>query len=457
MTTSVDALPAGPALAVIAEALGAVPEVAYAAAHVYPWAAPAFARTPGLVRPRLPVDRLRLYVHVPFCNYACTYCFYAIRVGAGREAMERYLTALARELEWAEAGTPLDQLFVGGGTPTALPPDLLARLLGSVFARTPSRGTEVHTVEASPETLTAPHLTVLREGGVGRVSMGIQTLDHAVLDGVHRRHSARQALEACDLLAASGLLVNVDLIYGLPGQTEEGFRRDLEAVVARGVHSVTLYHLRLNERTPVARALADHERLGLTRLMRWRAFVASAATALGLRQTRWHTWRRADGPALRHRRAPHFDPGGKGYQLGIGMSARSHLGYTIYRNHEALETWMGRVLGGESPVEQSFAMDAADRKAQFVARSLGDGRPLARPDYAAAFGAPIEADYGEVVRRLVGAGLVEDDGATLALSELGRLVHDHVTVCFYPPRAQRWLLDRSLPGRREPPAARPAS
>jgi oxygen-independent coproporphyrinogen-3 oxidase len=331
--TSVATVPSGEAVEAIARALGQSPGVAYAAAHVYPWAAPDFACTPGAVRPRLALSRLRLYVHVPFCNYACTYCFYAIRVGADRDVMARYLLALARELEWADAGTPLSQLFVGGGTPTALPPDLLARLLASVFARTPATGTEVHTVEASPETITADHVTALRDHGVGRVSMGIQTLDHSVLDGVHRRHSPRQALAACDLLAGSGLLVNVDLMYGLPGQTEEGFRRDLETVVEHGVHSVTLYDLRLNERTSVAKALADHERLGLERLMRWRAFVASTARELGLEQSRWHTWRRAEGPAQRHRRAPHFEPDGKGYQLGIGMSARSQLGYTVYRNH----------------------------------------------------------------------------------------------------------------------------
>jgi oxygen-independent coproporphyrinogen-3 oxidase len=440
-------LPDPRTLDAIARALGEAPRVAYAASHVYPWAAPDFARAPGAARPRMPLARLRLYVHVPFCRYACTYCFYAIRVATGREPMERYVDALGRELEWVEAGTPLSQLFVGGGTPTALPPELLDRLLRAIFARAPGTGTEVHTVEASPETLTDAHLAVLRENGVGRVSMGIQSLDDRVLAGVRRRHTPEQALAACELLADSGLLANVDLIYGLPRQTEESFRRDLEAVVGRGVHSVTLYDLRLNERTPVVRALAEHERLDLARLMRWRAFVAEAARALGLEQTRWHTWRRPGGPALRHRRAPHFEPDGRGYQLGIGMSARSQLGYTVYRNHDHLETWMGRVLEGQSPVEQTFALEEADRKTQFVARSLGDGRPLARQAYHVAFGVPVERDYGDLIARLEAAGLVVDDGEALTLSPVGRLVYDRVTLAFYPPRARRWLFERGAAGR----------
>jgi oxygen-independent coproporphyrinogen-3 oxidase len=306
-------------------------------------------------------------------------------------------------------------------------------------------GSEIHTVEASPETLTPEHLAVLRDNGVGRVSMGIQSLDDAVLAGVRRRHTAGQALAACELLSRSGLVFNVDLIYGLPKQGEESFRRDLGAVVERGVHSVTLYELRLNERTPVARSLGEDERLGLDRLIRWRAFVRGAALDAGLEQTRWHTWRRPDGPAVRHRRAPHFAADGKGYQLGIGMSARSHLGYAVYRNHEQLETYASRVERGVSPVEEVFALEVADRKTQFVARSLGDGRPLARATYERAFGVPIERDYGELIARLAGAGLVEDDGAALTLSGTGRLVYDRVTLCFYPPRARQWLRARTLP------------
>jgi oxygen-independent coproporphyrinogen III oxidase len=313
-----------------------------------------------------------------------------------------------------------------------------------VFARSPSLGTEIHTVEASPETVTAEHVAVLRERGIGRVSMGIQSLDDAVLDRVNRRHRPEQALDACDLLVGSGLLANVDLIYGLPGQSEESFRRDLATIAGRGVHSVTLYDLRVNERTPVVNSLADHERLVLERLMRWRVFVAEAAREVGFVQTRWHTFRRPDGPATRHQRAAHFRSDGWGFQLGVGMSARSHMGYSVYRNHPQLPTYLDRVEKGMSAVEEVFELSPADRKTQFVARSLGDGRPLVRAAYEAAFGTPIEVDFGEVVARLTDAGLVDDDGTALTLSQTGRLVYDRITLAFYPPEAKSWLYGRRL-------------
>jgi oxygen-independent coproporphyrinogen-3 oxidase len=426
----------------VASALRSVPRAAYSVPHDYPSAVPAYTSAPMIERERPRADQLRLYVHLPFCRYHCTFCYFAVRVGASEALMRRYVAAVAKELEWIEPGTPLSQLFVGGGTPTAIPPDLLDELLGAVFARTTPYGRHVHTVETSPETISPQHIAVLKRHGIGRVSMGVQTLDPGVLDTVRRDQTRAGALEACDLLVGSGLVVNVDLIYGLPGQTEETFERDVAAVAARGVPALTLYSLRTNERTPVTRTLRDQERFDLGRLMRWRAFVKHVAEGLGYTQTRWHTFKRMDSVAKTHERLPTFDRSMAGFQLGVGMSARSSLGYTLYRNHDRFEPYLERVESGRSPVEQIFPMAEADRQTLFVARSLGDGRPLDRRAYAATFGRSLDTDYGQVIDRLARGGLVVDDGEVIGLSESGRLLHDLVTLAFYPEHACRWLAER---------------
>jgi oxygen-independent coproporphyrinogen-3 oxidase len=272
--------------------------------------------------------------------------------------------------------------------------------------------------------------------------MGIQTLDGGVLDTVRREQTRRQALDACDLLAASGLLVNVDLIYGLPGQTEETFLDDLLVLAERGVHSLTLYSLRLNERTPVVRHLRAEERFDLASLMRWRALAQRAAQQLGYTQTRWHTFKRLDTRARAHERLPCFDARMSGFQFGVGMSARSHLGFTIYRNHEQLDVYLDRIERGESPVEQVFRLDEEDRMTQFIARTLGDGKALVRSDYARTFGRSIDDDFGGLLKRLAEAELVIDDGEQLTLSASGGLVYDLVTLAFYPQRARDWLAAR---------------
>lgn len=441
----------------IGRALDSVPRVIYSAPHVYPSAAPAYTPAPMAERPRPPSRPLRLYVHVPFCRYHCTFCHYAVRIGAGADVMARYVRALGDELGWVEPGTPLSQLFVGGGTPTALDPEQLDRVLETIFDRMPPHGRSVHTVETSPETISPAHVEVLRRRGIGRVSMGIQSLEGEVLDAVHREHGRARALEACRLLVDSGLIVNVDLIYGLPRQSEESFRRDLEAIAEQGVPSFTFYNLRTNERTPVVKALRDEERFDLARLVRWRAAVKRAAEDLGYTQTRWHPFKRLDSLASAHERLPCFDEDDmSGYQLGIGASARSHLGHVVYRNHDQINVYLDRVARGLSPVEQVFPLAEEDLITQFVARTIGDGKTLSRAQYARTFGRPIDEDRAKVLTRLTEAGLLLDDGPTIALSEPGKLVHDLVTLAFYPERARDWLAARAAhlsPSRVEPAPA----
>ena len=225
----------------MARALASVPRGAYSVPHVYSAAAPAYESAPGAERPHPDSDHLRLYVHVPYCRYHCSFCHYAVRVGADAAAMARYVRALGgsswpgsnparrcRSSSWEAARRPR-------------PPDLLDAVLAGIFGRMPLHGRHVHTVEASPETISPGHVEVLKRRGIGRVSMGIQSLDEDVLGTVHRRHSSAQALAAVDLLVGSGLILNVDLIYGLPHQTPESFLRDLRALAERGaalVHDV---------------------------------------------------------------------------------------------------------------------------------------------------------------------------------------------------------------------------
>jgi oxygen-independent coproporphyrinogen-3 oxidase len=425
----------------IMQALGGVQRVAYAPTSVYPMAAPAFAATPSAERPHPAGGPLGVYIHVPFCEYGSTFCFYARRVGASAEQMRRYVAAAVRELGWVIPGTPLSQLYVGGGTPTSLPADLLDELLATVFARVRDDGQQIHTVECSPETLTDEHLRVFRRRGIWRVSLGIQSFDDAVLDGVKRRHSGAEALAACEQLVDGGFVVNVDLIYGLPRQTEATFRSDFETVAARGVDSVTAYNLRLNERTPVIGQLRQDERLDLARLIHWRALVRRTADALGYRQKRWYEFLRSV-PAGEVRK-PHFeDVTSIGNQIGIGPSARSRLESIIYRDHFNVQRYIERVEAGQSPVEETFVLSVEDWKVRFVALSLGDGKPLNRSEYACEFGCSVEEDYGEALHRLLAAGLASDDGECISLTETGKLVYDHVTLAFYPQRARGWLEGR---------------
>src|SRR5215472_12424747 len=170
----------------VARALGDAPDAAYTTPIVYPWATQNFVARPQAPRPQPPAEPLRLYVHVPFCRYHCTFCFYAVRTGAKRQEMERYVAALERELRSFGPGPSLSRLTVGGGTPTALPPDLLEHALAAISEHVPAAAKHESTLEASPDSLAAAHIRVLRRYGIGRVSIGIESTNETILGAVHR-------------------------------------------------------------------------------------------------------------------------------------------------------------------------------------------------------------------------------------------------------------------------------
>jgi len=264
-----------------------------------------------------------------------------------------------------------------------------------------------------------------------------------VLQGVSRRHGRAEAEAACKRILDAGFILNVDLIYGLPGQTEESFRKDMRAVAEYGVHAVTLYDLRTNVRTPVVRTLAEQERFDLSSLIRWRSVVRQTAQDLNFTQTRWHTFKRLETIAARHEREGTFTPDASGFQLGLGQSARSHLGYTIYRNHERMNTYVRRVQSGESPVEGTIPLNGRARRTLYIARSLGDGYPLVKSTWERTFGEPIESRYGRTIQNLVEADLLREENGALTFTERGSLIYDLVTLAFYSPEDRLWLLDQA--------------
>lgn len=183
-----------------------------------------------------------LYVHIPFCASKCAYCdFYSgpLRLFEAKG----YAEALARELEArrAEVGE-FETVYIGGGTPSTMPPELLAPFL--------SQAPGERTVEVNPEDVTADYAERLLRAGANRVSMGVQSLDDRELQTVGRRHTAARAIEAFRALRSAGFTnISLDLIYGLPGQTAESWRRSLHGLLDLGPEHLSAYLLSIEPGT----------------------------------------------------------------------------------------------------------------------------------------------------------------------------------------------------------------
>jgi putative oxygen-independent coproporphyrinogen III oxidase len=206
---------------------------------------------PGVVQLAL-LPPLALYVHIPWCVRKCPYCDFNSHERSGALPEEEYVQKLFLDLEsllpsvW---GRRLSSVFIGGGTPSLFSPASIDALLSGVRARLPLEpGAEV-TLEANPGTVEAARFRGFRDAGVNRISIGVQSFDERMLAKLGRIHSAGEARKAIDAALASFERVNVDLMYGLPGQELAEASADIEQAIAAGAPHISAYQLTIEPNT----------------------------------------------------------------------------------------------------------------------------------------------------------------------------------------------------------------
>jgi putative oxygen-independent coproporphyrinogen III oxidase len=368
-----------------------------------------------------------VYLHVPFCASRCGYCDFNTYTRAELDAGatgESYLDAVLAELALArrvlaDAPPPrVDTIFVGGGTPTLLPADDLARILDRIDATFGlASGAEV-TTEANPESVGPASLKRLRSAGYNRISLGMQSAAPHVLAVLDRRHTPGRAVAAVTEAHDAGFEhVNLDLIYGTPGERPEDFAASLRAVVDTGVDHVSAYALIVEDGT----ALAGRVRRGQVPapdddVAAERYLAAEAALSeAGFTWYEVSNWARS--PAARCRHNLLYWSGGDWW--GLGPGAHSHVGGVRWWNVKHPATYAGRLADGRSPGHGREVLTAGQRRTEEIMLGvrLAEGLSLA--------GLPAGPVAQAVADGLLDRAAYEAGRATLTLR--GRLLADAVT------------------------------
>jgi oxygen-independent coproporphyrinogen-3 oxidase len=300
-----------------------------------------------------------LYIHVPFCARRCVYCDFSIAVRRRIPARE-YVEAIGVELASAAPIGPLTTIYLGGGTPSLLPPDVVSQLLRDVLSSTPLGGDVEITLEANPEDVTAAAVRTWRAAGVNRVSLGVQSFDDRVLSWMHRVHDAAQARRAIDVLRAEGVEnLSLDLIFALPTELGRDWRRDLERAIGAAPDHLSLYGLTVEPRTPLARWV-DRGGVGAPCDERYAEEYQLAHERLAAEGYAFYEVSNAARPARRARHNSAYWSGAA--YLGLGPAAHSFDGRVRRWNRSAWEAYRRAIDARRSPVESEEVLTDAQRE-----------------------------------------------------------------------------------------------
>src|SRR5687768_4218698 len=344
-------------------------------------------RLPESAREGLATTPFGLYVHVPFCATRCGYCdfntYTSDELGPGANRSEYAGTAVSELRRAARTLGPdlptVSTVFVGGGTPTLLPADDLAAVLAAVRELFPVADDVEVTTEANPESVGPASLARLREAGFTRISLGMQSAAEHVLAVLDRVHTPGRAVEAAHEARAAGFdHVNLDLIYGAPGESDADWQTSLDAVLAAPVDHVSAYALIVEHGTRLARRIARGE-LPMPDDDVLADRYEQADTTLRAHGFDWYevsNW--ATTPAARCRHNELYWANANWW--GVGPGAHSHVGGVRWWNVKHPAAYADRLLRGESPAADREVLTETDRALETVMLGLrlSEGLPLDR-------------------------------------------------------------------------------
>ena len=374
-----------------------------------------------------------IYVHIPYCVKKCAYCdFVSVPSAQHAAEMEDYAAALTAEIlrevpplraRWGAAAT----IYVGGGTPTALPAPLLTGLLETL--RT-AAGTPVEcSVEANPGTVDAAYLGALRAAGANRLSLGAQSFDDALLRLIGRIHTAAEAAQAFHAARAAGFEnISIDLMYGLPGQTLDHLRRSVVAAVALAPEHLSVYGLTVEEGTPFA-AMQAAGRLDLPTeeaAEEMYDFLMAELPARGYARYEIANFARPGFESRHNRGYWHMTP-----YLGLGAAAHGYVDGARWANAADIPAYIRAMREGtciRTPEDGARTREREMEEYAFLALRTAEGIDAA--DFRRRWGRDLEEIYGAVIAHYATLGLLRRTAAGAALTEAGMKLGNEVFAAF---------------------------
>jgi oxygen-independent coproporphyrinogen-3 oxidase len=389
-----------------------------------------------LAGPSAAAPPLGLYVHIPFCRKRCDFCYFKVYTDKNSKQIARYADGVLSELELFGdqpylSGRGPEFVYFGGGTPSYLSADQLRALFDGLRARISWDDAREVAFECEPGTLQEPKIELLFELGVTRLSLGVENFDAHILEINNRAHRAKEIFRTYEFARSVGFpQINIDLIAGMVGETEDNWRACIERTLELAPDSVTLYQMEVPYNTTIYQRMKnggtevapvadwDTKRRWVSeafaRLEQGGYHVGSAYTASKGADTsflyRDSLWHGAD-------------------MLGLGVSSFSHLGGVHYQNEHTFDAYLDRVEGGERPIHRALALSDDEKLVREFVLQMKLGRIDTRY-FQEKFGVDVTERFAEPLREHEHAGWLTISASEIVstragLMQIDRLLHDY--------------------------------
>jgi oxygen-independent coproporphyrinogen-3 oxidase len=389
---------------------------------------------------------LGLYLHIPFCRKRCKFCYFRVYTDKNSRDIERYLAALAREVEMvserpAVAPRPFQFVYFGGGTPSYLSEKQLLGLVDRLRAIVSWDRAEEVTFECEPGTLSERKIETIREIGVTRLSLGVESFSDAILEENGRAHRSPEILRAYAWARKAGFAqVNIDLIAGMVGETWDSWRASVTKALELEPDSLTIYQLELPFNAVYAKSLTDGTIGGVGGIpvadwdlkREWVDWAFREAEGVGYHVSSAYTLTKDRSARFVYRDSLWHGAD----MIGCGVASFSHVGGVHYQNLDRDADYMGEVEAGRLPLSRALPASARDLLIRSLILQLKLGR-IDAADLSKRFGIDLLGEFGPVFEELRAEGYVEPRGpggpARIALTRRGLLRVDGLLPRFFDP------------------------
>ncbi|WP_198510295.1 radical SAM family heme chaperone HemW [Bacillus solitudinis] len=366
------------------------------------------------------------YVHIPFCEHICHYCDFN-KVFLKNQPVDDYIQSLLTEMKLTMNQTPtkkLTSIYVGGGTPTALSAKQLEQLLKGMNEILPVKEIEEYTVEVNPDSCDESKLIVLKEAGVNRLSMGVQSFDQHLLEGIGRTHSKesiKMAIEKCREIGFSN--ISIDLMFGLPQQSPSQFSATLEQAIALEIEHISAYSLKVEEKTVFYNRLRKGQLPLPTEddeVMMYEMLQSE------LMKADFHQYEISNfgkrGYASKHNLVYWNNQ----EYYGFGAGAHGYVNGVRTQNHGPVSKYIKAINEGKLPYLIEHQVTRVEQLEEAMFMGLRKTEGISKTDFNRRYGFSVEELYSTQLENLFERGLLEDKHDFLRLTSEGILLGNEV-------------------------------